>query len=74
MCSIAISAAFSTWAGSPPIASHRAAAAIEQADPTSPWHPTSAPEIEACSLYSEPIAPAVSRKRTAISSGSTPSM
>src|SRR5699024_8800685 len=55
-------------------ASHRAAAAIEQAEPTSPWHPTSAPEIEACSLYSDPIAPAVSRKRTAISSGSTPSM
>ena len=39
------------------------AAAIEQATPTSPWQPTSAPEIEAFLLYSTPIAAAVSRKR-----------
>ena len=37
-------------------------AAIEQATPTSPWQPTSAPEIEAFSLYRMPIAAAVSRK------------
>ena len=32
------------------------AAAIEQATPTSPWQPTSAPEIEAFSLNRPPIA------------------
>jgi len=42
-----ISAAFSTWAGVPPRYSARAPAAIEQATPTSPWQPTSAPEIDA---------------------------
>ena len=57
-----ISAAFSTWPGVPPSAAVRPAAAIEQATPTSPWQPTSAPEIEAFSLNSEPIAAAVSRK------------
>jgi len=36
LCSIAISAAFSTWRGVPPITSQSPAAAIEQADPTSP--------------------------------------
>jgi hypothetical protein len=41
-----------------------AAAAMEQATPTSPWQPTSAPEIEAFSLYKKPIAAAVSRKST----------
>ena len=33
--------------GVPPISSASPAAAIEQATPTSPWHPISAPEIEA---------------------------
>ncbi|CAH0305150.1 hypothetical protein SRABI26_04669 [Arthrobacter sp. Bi26] len=50
LCSIAISAAFSTCWGVPPMTSARPAAAIEDAEPTSPWQPTSAPEIEACSL------------------------
>ena len=45
-----ISAAFSTCSGVPPMTSASAAAAIEQAEPTSPWQPTSAPEIEAFSL------------------------
>ena len=48
-----ISAAFSTCAGVPPITSASAPAAIEQATPTSPWQPTSAPLIEAFSLYSD---------------------
>ena len=50
LCSIAISAAFSTCAGLPPSTSASPAAAIEQADPTSPWQPTSAPLIDAFSL------------------------
>ena len=45
-----ISAAFSIWPGVPPSAAVRPAAAIEQATPTSPWQPTSAPLIEAFSL------------------------
>ncbi|CAM5229756.1 hypothetical protein SHIRM173S_10204 [Streptomyces hirsutus] len=48
--------------------SARAPAAIEQAEPTSPWQPTSAPEIEAFSLKRRPIAPAARRKRTTLSS------
>ena len=48
--------------------SARPAAAIEQAEPTSPWQPTSAPEMEAFSLNSSPIAAAVSRNRTTPSS------
>ena len=52
-----ISAAFSTWSGVPPRTSASPAAAIEQADPTSPWQPTSAPEMEAFSLNSIPTAP-----------------
>ncbi|KAG1377080.1 hypothetical protein G6F59_018209 [Rhizopus arrhizus] len=57
-----ISAAFSIWLGLPPSAATRPPAAIEQATPTSPWQPTSAPEIEAFSLYRMPIAAEVSRK------------
>ena len=68
-----ISAAFSTCSGVPPSTSVSPAAAIEQAEPTSPWQPTSAPEIEAFSLNSTPIAPAVSRKRT-MPSSSAPGM
>ena len=47
LCSIAISAAFSIWLRLPPSTAVNPAAAIEQATPTSPWQPTSAPEIEA---------------------------
>ena len=47
---MAISAAFSTCSGVPPMTSARPAAAIDDAEPTSPWQPTSAPEMEACSL------------------------
>ena len=36
--------------GVPPSAAQARAAAIEQATPTSPWQPTSAPEIEAFRL------------------------
>ena len=42
-----ISAAMHTCAGLPPSSSARPAAAMEQATPTSPWQPTSAPEMEA---------------------------
>src|SRR5690606_8494420 len=45
------SAAFSTWAGVPPSTAASPAAAIEHATPTSPWQPTSAPEIDAFFLY-----------------------
>jgi hypothetical protein len=45
-----ISAAFSTCSGVPPMTAAMAPAAIEHAEPTSPWQPTSAPEIEAVSL------------------------
>ncbi len=44
---MAISAAMHTCAGLAPNSSARPAAAIEHATPTSPWQPTSAPEIEA---------------------------
>ena len=49
-CSMPISAAFSTCSGVPPSTAHKAPAAIEQATPTSPWQPTSAPEMLAFSL------------------------
>src|SRR5690606_8843773 len=62
LCSIPISAAFSTCDMLPPSAAVRPAAGIEQATPTSPWQPTSAPLIEAFSLYRMPTAAAVSRK------------
>lgn len=63
-----ISAAFSICALVPPMTAHSPAAAIEQATPTSPWQPTSAAEIEAFILYSEPMAEAVSMKVTTPSS------
>ena len=50
LCSMPISAAFSTWATVPPSTAHSPAAAMEQATPTSPWQPTSAPEMEALRL------------------------
>ena len=57
--------------GTPPRSSANPPAAIEHAEPTSPWHPTSAPEIDAFLLNSSPIAPAVSRKRTTASSSNS---
>ena len=62
LCSMPISAAFSTCSGVPPSTSARPAAAIAQAEPTSPWQPTSAPEIDAFFLHSAPTAAAASRK------------
>ena len=50
LCSMPISAAFSTCDMLPPSAAVSPAAAIEQATPTSPWQPTSAPEMLAFSL------------------------
>ena len=50
LCSMPISAAFSTCSLLPPSTAHKPPAAIEQATPTSPWQPTSAAEIEAFSL------------------------
>ncbi|EJW98935.1 hypothetical protein EVA_12956 [gut metagenome] len=40
-----------------------AAAVIAQATPTSPWHPTSAPEIEALCFTTLPTSPAVASER-----------
>ncbi len=57
LCSMPISAAFSTCSGCRPAPRSAPAAAIEQAEPTSPWQPTSAPEIDAFSLNSTPTAP-----------------
>ena len=68
LCSIPTSAAFSTCSGVPPSTSQSPAAAMEQADPTSPWQPTSAPEMEALILNRIPTAAAASRKRTTPSS------
>ncbi|MOA56582.1 hypothetical protein D3C78_1805850 [compost metagenome] len=64
LCSRAISAAFSTCMGVAPNTSASPAAAMAQADPTSPWQPTSAPEIEAFFLHRMPTAAALSRKST----------
>ncbi|CAB4563711.1 unannotated protein [freshwater metagenome] len=72
LCSIAISAAFSICSLVPPSTAVIPAAAIEQADPTSPWQPASAPEIDAFNLYSAPIAPAVSKYSRAIFSSLIP--
>jgi hypothetical protein len=60
-CSSAISAAFSICALVPPRAAQKPAAAMAAAEPTSPWQPTSAPEIEALVLMIPPTAAAVSR-------------
>ena len=59
---MAISAAFSIWAGEPP----RMAAQTRRRPshtPTRlhPWHPSSAPEIDALRLITVPITPAVNR-------------
>ena len=45
-----ISAAFSTCSTVPPSAAAKPPAAMEQATPTSPWQPTSAPDSEALYL------------------------
>ena len=50
-----------------------ALAALDDADPTSPWQPTSAPAIEALVLMRDPTAVAASRKRRTPSS-SAPGM
>ena len=63
-----ISAAFSICSLLPLSAETRPAAAMEQATPTSPWQPISAPEMEAFCLYSMPTAAAVSRNRITPSS------
>jgi hypothetical protein len=52
----------STCALLPPRAAQRPAEAIAAAEPTSPWQPTSAPEIEALVLMMPPTAAAASRK------------
>ena len=49
----------------PPSTAARPAAAIEQAEPTSPWQPTSAPEIDALRLEQH------ARSRLAVSRNST---
>ena len=41
---------------------------MAQAEPTSPWQPTSAPEMEAFFLHRMPTAAAASMKRTTSSS------
>ncbi|MNP73650.1 hypothetical protein D3C76_1703980 [compost metagenome] len=68
LCSRAISAAFSNCGGVAPSTWARPAAAIEHADPTSPWQPTSAPEIDAFFLHRMPTAAAASRNATTSSS------
>ncbi|MCY1549594.1 hypothetical protein D9M68_857690 [compost metagenome] len=68
LCSRPISAAFSSCAGVAPSTSARPAAAIAQAEPTSPWQPTSAPEIEAFFLHRMPTAAAPRKKLTTSSS------
>ena len=45
-----------------PLLAKRGDAAIAEAEPTSPWQPTSAPEIEALCLMIPPIAEDVKRK------------
>ena len=62
-CSRPISAAYSICEGVPPKSWHAAAAAMAHATPTSPWQPTSAPEIEELVLAMLPKSPAVARAR-----------
>ncbi|MNY35533.1 hypothetical protein D3C86_1699450 [compost metagenome] len=59
LCSRPISAAFSSCSGVAPNTSASPAAAMAQAEPTSPWQPTSAPEIEAFFLHRIPTAAAL---------------
>ena len=58
-CSIPIAAAYSICIGVPPNSWVDAPAAIQQAEPISPWQPTSAPEMEAFVFIIVPISPAV---------------
>ena len=62
LCSIPISAAFSIWRGDPPNTAQSPAAAMEQALPTSAWHPPSAPEMLASFLHRYPTAKEVRKK------------
>ena len=64
LCSIAISAAYSICCGLPPNSWLAATAAITQALPTSPWQPTSAPEMEALCLMTLANRPAVAMARS----------
>ena len=61
LCSMPISAAFRHLAGVPFMISASAEPVIAHAEPTSPWQPTSAPEIEAFCLIRLPIAVAFSK-------------
>ncbi|MNP62155.1 hypothetical protein D3C76_1574090 [compost metagenome] len=61
LCSRPISAALHSCSGVAPRISAKPAAAMAQAEPTSPWHPTSAPEIEAFFLHRIPTEAAPSR-------------
>ena len=54
LCSMPISAAFSTCSTVPPSAAARPPAAMEQATPTSPWQPTSAPDSGRCAVQAPP--------------------
>ncbi len=60
-CSNPISAAYSICAGVPPNNWAAAAAAMAQATPTSPWHPTSAPDMDAFFFTMFPKRPAVAK-------------
>ncbi|MCY1250243.1 hypothetical protein D9M72_638580 [compost metagenome] len=68
MCSRPISAAFSNCSGLAPSTSANPAAAMAQAEPTSPWQPTSAPEIDAFFLHRMPTAAAPRKNATTSSS------
>ena len=56
-----ISAALHSCSGVAPRICASPAAAMAQAEPTSPWQPTSAPEIEALILHNMPIAAALNK-------------
>ena len=61
-CLMAISAAFSILGPVQLLRMvHNAANGPLHADPTSPWHPSSAPEIDALRSITVPITPAVNR-------------
>ncbi|MNP54895.1 hypothetical protein D3C76_1494910 [compost metagenome] len=71
LCSRAISAAFSNCGGVAPNTCARPAAAMAQAEPTSPWQPTSAPEIDAFFLHRMPTAAAARKKSVTLDSSTS---
>ena len=73
-CSMPMVAAYSTCRILPPSNWAAAAAAMEQALPTSPWHPTSAPATEALVLIRLPIRPAVASARSILISDASVSV